>query len=61
MSQRGASTLKTTVGASASTLKIRAGKRKATANPTPPKKARQTTGKSMGGIKIIEPVPMLLL
>jgi hypothetical protein len=27
------------------------------ANPTPQKKARKTTGKSAGGIKINEPVP----
>jgi hypothetical protein len=37
-------------GASASTLKSRADKRKVSANPTPSKKARKTMGKSIGGI-----------
>jgi hypothetical protein len=45
------------VRASAITLKTRAGKRKATANPTPQNKARKTMGKSAGGIKIKEPSP----
>jgi hypothetical protein len=40
--------------ASASTLKARAGKQKATANPTPQKKAMKATGESAGGIKINE-------
>jgi hypothetical protein len=47
-------------GASADTLKTRAGKRKAPANLTPLKKARKTTGKSTGGIKINEPAPNAL-
>jgi hypothetical protein len=42
--------------AGASALKTRAGKRKATANPTPQKRARKTMGKFAGGIKINEPV-----
>jgi hypothetical protein len=45
------------VRADASALKTRASKRKATANPTPQKKARKTTGKSAGWIKINEPAP----
>jgi hypothetical protein len=45
------------VGASASALKTWVGKRKATANPTPQKKARKTIGRSTGGIQINEPVP----
>jgi hypothetical protein len=44
-------------GANASALKTQAGKQKATANPTPPKKARKTTGKSTCWIKINEPTP----
>jgi hypothetical protein len=44
-------------GASGSTLKTRAGKRKVPANLTPPKKARKTIGKSAAGIKINEPAP----
>jgi hypothetical protein len=43
--------------ANASALKTRVGKRKATANLTPQKKARKTTGRSIGRIKINEPVP----
>jgi hypothetical protein len=42
---------------SASALKTWAGKRKLTANPTPPKKARKTMGKSIGKIKINELAP----
>jgi hypothetical protein len=38
--------------ASASTLKTRVGKRKATVNATPQKKARKTTGRSAGGILV---------
>jgi hypothetical protein len=45
------------VGASASTLKTRVGKRKAIANLSPPKKGRKTMGKSTGEIKINEPAP----
>jgi hypothetical protein len=47
-------------GSSASASKARAGKRKATANPTPQKKAKKVTGKSLGGIKINEPTPKAL-
>jgi hypothetical protein len=43
--------------ASASTLKTRVGKRKATANPTPQKKAKKPIGRSASGIKINEPAP----
>jgi hypothetical protein len=43
-------------GAGTSTLNTRAGKRKGTTNPTPPKKARKTMGKFAGGVKINEPV-----
>jgi hypothetical protein len=42
--------------ATASASKTHASKRKATANPTPQKKAKKTTGKSSSGIKINEPV-----
>jgi hypothetical protein len=45
------------VGASASASKTRASKQKATANPTPQKKAKKATGKSSGRIKINEPAP----
>jgi hypothetical protein len=51
------STSDPSVGASASTLKARDGKWKATANQTPLKKARKTIGKSMGRITINEPTP----
>jgi hypothetical protein len=44
-------------GASASGSMTRAGKRKAAANPTPQKKARKTTGRSAGRIKINELAP----
>jgi hypothetical protein len=43
--------------ASVDTLGTRAGKQKATANPTPDKKAKKVVGKSSGGIKINEPAP----
>jgi hypothetical protein len=43
--------------AGASALKNRAGKRKATANPTPEKKAKKAMGKSTGGVEINEPAP----
>jgi hypothetical protein len=42
-------------GASPSSLKTRVGKRKVTANPTTQKKAKKTTGRFTGGIKINEP------
>jgi hypothetical protein len=45
------------VGANVGASKTQAGKRKATANPTPQKKAKKATGKSSSGIKINEPVP----
>jgi hypothetical protein len=41
--------------ASASSLKTRVGKKKATTNPAPQKKARKTTWRSTGRIKINEP------
>jgi hypothetical protein len=44
-------------GASAISLKTRVGKRKATANLTPRKEARKTTGRSAGGVEINEPTP----
>jgi hypothetical protein len=44
-------------GASAGVPRTRAGKRKATAHPTPQKKAKKVAGKSLGGIKINEPAP----
>jgi hypothetical protein len=43
--------------ASANTLKTRVDKRKATANPTPQKKAWKTMWRSTGGTKINEPAP----
>jgi hypothetical protein len=43
--------------ASAGTSKTRAGKQKATANPTAKKKGKKAAGKSSGGIKINEPSP----
>jgi hypothetical protein len=42
---------------SASASKTQTGKQKATANPTPQKKAKKVTGKSSGGIKINKPTP----
>jgi hypothetical protein len=42
---------------SAGASKTQAGKRKATATPTPQKKAKKATGKSLSGIKINEPAP----
>jgi hypothetical protein len=47
--------------AGASALKTQATKRKASANPTPQKKSRKTTGKSAGRIKINEPAPKTLV
>jgi hypothetical protein len=44
-------------GASASASKTRAGKRKATTNPTPQKKDKKTMGRSSSGIKINKPTP----
>jgi hypothetical protein len=44
-------------GASASASKTRAGKWKATTNPTPQKKAKTAMGRSSSGIKINEPTP----
>jgi hypothetical protein len=43
-------------GASAGAPRTRAGNRKATANPTPQKKAKKVAGKPLGGIKINKPV-----
>jgi hypothetical protein len=43
------------VGANASTLKTQVGKRKATVNLTPQKKAKKNTGRSAGRNKINEP------
>jgi hypothetical protein len=45
------------VGANAGASKTRAGKRKATANPTPQKKAKKATWKPSSEIKINKPVP----
>jgi hypothetical protein len=47
-------------GASASTLKTRAGKRKAITYLTPQKKTKKATGKSSGRIKINKPLPKAL-
>jgi hypothetical protein len=44
-------------GSSACASKTRAKKWKATANPTPQKKANKATGKSSSGIQINEPIP----
>jgi hypothetical protein len=44
-------------GASASASKTQASKQKATANPTPQKKAKKVAGKYSSGIKINEPAP----
>jgi hypothetical protein len=44
-------------GASASASKTQAGKQKATANPTPHKKAKEIMGRSLSGIRINEPTP----
>jgi hypothetical protein len=44
-------------GASAGTSRTRPGKQKATANPTPQKKAKKAAGKSLGEIKINEHAP----
>jgi hypothetical protein len=46
-------------GSSAGASKARAKKWKATANPTPQKKANKATGKSSSGIQINEPVPKI--
>jgi hypothetical protein len=43
--------------ASADASKTRASKKKATANPTPQKKTKKAPGKSLGRIKINEPMP----
>jgi hypothetical protein len=43
--------------ASASATKTRVGKLKATANPTPQKKAKKAMGRSSSGIRIDEPAP----
>jgi hypothetical protein len=48
-------------GASASALKTRAGKRKATANPTPQKKPRKPQGNPLAGSKLMNSHPRLLL
>jgi hypothetical protein len=40
-----------------SASKTRAGKQKATANPTPHKKATEAMGRSLSGIRINEPAP----
>jgi hypothetical protein len=45
------------IGVNTSASRTRIGKRKATANPTPQKKAKKATGRSVGGIKINEPTP----
>jgi hypothetical protein len=51
------STSDPSVRTSASASKTQVGKRKATANPTPQKKARKTMGRSAGRIKINDPAP----
>jgi hypothetical protein len=45
------------VGASANASKTQAGNWKATANPTPQKKAKKATGRASSGIKINETIP----
>jgi hypothetical protein len=47
------------MGACASAPRTRAGKQKATTNLTPQKKAKKVVGKSLGGLMINEPAPMI--
>jgi hypothetical protein len=46
-----------TVGTSTERLWTQAGKRKASTTPTPQKTAKKSSRKSLGGIKINEPMP----